>query len=248
MKIQFAFLLITSLFFTFNATSGEHIRLFKAVDSPTKLTLLDLDQKTALMKLENHVHDDNGKVFMVNKEKDRFMPVEGATSLALIDYNKKTLISGTIKKVWSLVGVGRDYMSMEEVDASGIDAKMLKAQYETQEGAGSYGKDIALMNKHAEGLIQEKCKIKMTVQIQKNSFDQTGYPSSYKSIGAVQGLIHLCSDNDYLAALKQSKTLVISGTTGSTKTEKNGATLSVVLAKDIHNTANVIKKSLEKSL
>lgn len=233
--------------------AAENLRYFTSVDSPsTKLTVLEMDagtQPVALLKLEGVKHNDAGKVFMFEGEKNkRFMPINGATNMVLIDYDKKTLIAGTVKKVWTLAGLDKD-ITLEEVSAPAtVTATDLKAEYEKHEGAGTYGSNDTEIAKAAEGILNKSCGTTMTVKSDKSSFTKVGVPN-YKPVAVATGIAELCADKDYQDALKGFKSISVYATSlKEMKLDKKGTTLELGLPKDLQNTARTVKKALEKKL
>lgn len=233
--------------------AAENLRYFTSVDSPnTKLTLLEMDlgdKPVALLKLEGIKHNDAGKVFMFEGEKNkRFMPMNGATNMVLIDYDKKTLISGTVKKVWTLAGLDKDILLEEVTAPATVTAESIKADYDKTEGAGSYGTDSAQITKAAESIVNTKCGTKMTMASDASSFKNSGM-AEYKSVAVANAIAELCADADYLSVLKAVKSVSLTATSQKDlKIEKKGATLLMQLPKDIQNTARTVKKNLEKKL
>jgi hypothetical protein len=242
-------------FFTFffgfysSAYSKENFQYFESTDSPAKLIVLNLDGPHSLLKLEGATHKDADRVYMFTDKKDsRFSPLNGATNMLLIDNNKKTIIQGTMKKVWTLAGLDHDMYFEEKAAPNSLDVSTFKKEYETAEGAGDYNNDIAQIIQNAELNIEEKCNV--TITVKHENLASKDSPPAYKAMAAINGLTQLCADPDYLAALKEIKTIIIKGkATGSIDAQKKGKSIvTLSLPKDSQNTAPTIKKILMKKL
>ena len=238
-------LALTLLLSSTNSFAKENLRYFESIDSQAKVYMLELeDAAHVLIKLDGIKHVDAGQVLMFNNEKnERYVAVNGATDFALIDYNKKTLVEGTVKKSWTLTGLNKLNDTLIEKPVPGATkAELLKKEYEKTEGAGDYGLDAAKINQAAEKNVLDVCKTKIAVK-------SVGVKPAYKLIAAVRGLTMLCADKDYAAAIKQYKNLTVnSGSSVEAVIQKTESVLTITLGKDSENTANSIKSALTQAI
>lgn len=239
------FLATVLLLSSTNSFAKENLRYFESTDSQSKVYMLELeDSAHVLLKLDGIKHVDAGQVLMFSNERnERYSAVNGATDFSLIDYNKKTLVEGTIKKSWTLAGLNKLNDTLIEKSVPGsVKAEMLKKEYEKTEGAGDYGLDIGKINQVAEKKILDECKVKITVK-------SSGVKPAYKAIAAVHGLTMLCADKDYAAAIKEYKSLMVNSDSATeASVQKAGSALTITLGKESQNTANSIKNALAKGL
>ncbi len=238
---------LLTFFISLSAYSAENIRFFSAIDSKAKISLLEITEANNLklyFKLTGTSESENEKVILFKKlTEDRYAPVNEVSNLILIDYDKKTLIKGTIKKVWTLAGLKKDILFHETTPPKDLSAKKIIEDYELAEGAKFLNVKIAIDT--AQAYIKDKCKSSAKVK-----FSDFAQAPNYKAVAGIEGLTALCSDADYLKAIQGLKEVNLKSSKSyetPAMTIKNN-NLTIDFGKNSENTMLNIKNLSEKTL
>jgi hypothetical protein len=241
------------LAFAAHANAGTHLRYFETAEGASKIWLLETgsgEKGTALFKWSGSTHPDAEKVFLFEKKNGKdFYSVGHATSLALLDYDTKTLYKGTLQKTFQLVGTAVDKtIHFVELPAAGMTAAQIQAAYTQSEGLEKT-RTQAQAAAEAANLVKTGCGFRGSVQIDAN-FNKTDRPALGKAVAAARGLSDIClADKDYKDAVGKYSAITVSGAgAGDVKIEKRAPSLMIQVPSNLENTSAQVARSLKDNL
>lgn len=243
-------LVLTSLVMTILTLAGpkvdaaEIVRYFEGLDDQTKVWIGESgDSKVNYFKMSGINHPDADRVFIFEKHKeDEFAPAFKASNLILQDYDRGTLVEGSIKKYWSLGGIPQTDPKrlIEKKAAANISFQELKAAYETSEGGQANQAEITSLAKTQLG---RDCLSQPSVEVKTQPVSK-GKP-------VVEALAAVCKTNkaysDVVKGLRKVQ-IVDGGKADSVTVKETSGVLTITLPKNLHNTYSATFATLKDEL